>query len=275
MSSIMKFIPPLILTFLSCLLPVACEDAPPPPSKDYLIAGEKLEYVVKWMGIPAGEIVMTVDMDPDASTYEISIRARTNTMTSWVYNVRDNITSTLPANAFRTQRVARDLKEGRRHKIENLLFDSEGKKITVTSRNVSAHEPATTREHSAPDSRTLDSVAALFFLRTMDFSKEGATCHASVFEDKKCYTMAMTRVGQATLDMPAFGIRDTYIIEPSANFEGVFVTSGKLTMWVDCESLIPLRIKISIPIGWAMVELASSNHPKLISVSFRDRRGRR
>ena len=51
--------------------------------------------------------------------------------------------------------------------------------------------------------------------------------------------------------------------------------AGKLEFWLDEETRIPLRIRFDIPVGWAVLELTSANHPKLTSENYRQRRGKR
>lgn len=244
-------------------------------TSDYLVDKEKLVYVAKWTGIPAGEISMQTNLDTQGNFFGIELKAKTNFVLSMVYKVRDTIRTRIKIKSFSSSYYYKDVRQGRRHLEEIAIIDDTKLKIRYSKQNHSAGEKANVKlfDIKKDELPIQDPLSIIYLLRTLDFSKfESETIH--VFADKGVYRLKFRKIGESKISTVSFGTREVIHVEPTAEYQGAIVSSGKLELWLDRESRIPLRLKFSIPVGWAALELKESNHPLLISQSLRNRRNR-
>ena len=239
---------------------------------------EVLTYVAKWTGVPAGEIVMTsrIFKSGEIEFMDMSLSAKTNGMLSMVYKVKETIKSRVSGNLFKTLTFRKESKQGRRHYKENFDFDYSTATIKYEKNNLSKKSSPEKREYEIKEGvkQIFDPISVLYFLRTFEFSKENPISPAlSVFADKKGVYEVQYKLKKITyITSATYGRRKVYNIEPTAEFKGTIVNSGKLELWVDVETGVLLRIKMSIPIGYASLELRSAKGSDLKYKSFRYRR---
>jgi len=239
---------------------------------------EVLTYVVKWTGIPAGEIVMSsrIFKIDDNQFIDMSLSAKTNGMLSMVYKVHETIKSRASGNVFKSLTFKKESKQGRRHYKENFNFAYNEAVISYEKNNLAKKSSPEKREYKIKDGvkQIFDPLSVLYYLRTIKFSKDNPISPMmSVFADKKGVYEVQYKLKKIThITSAAYGRRKVYNIEPTAEFKGTIVNSGKLELWVDVETGVLLRIKMSIPIGYASLELRSAKGSDLKHTSFRHRR---
>jgi len=236
-----------------------------------LIDGERLAYAAKWTGIPAGELVMVTAKVPRLGDdmYELRLEANTNSFWSMVYRVRDVIHSRVNVREERSHYYYKDVKQGRRHLEEKTTINYEGKKIIHSKQNLPANEKANLKEFPIEETQNqlFDPLSMIYGLRKIDFSKPMNTTsdlnNFNVFADKGVYNLAF-RLGESeAIKLNNGEVREVWKIEPTAAYEGGIVDSGKLEIWLDKKTGIPLKLLFNIPVGWATLELNDSNHPDL------------
>lgn len=243
---------------------------------DKFFDGEELVYTAKWTGVPAGEIRMKTHRLP-GGRLKFELNAETNGFWSMVHKVRDVITSEVQEEPFSSIRYHKNAKQGRRHIEEVVDMDYENFKVKRSKQNHSANESANLDVFEIPEGVTSlqDPFSMIYYLRNFSFKDPKELDQKfHVFASKGVYSIFFKMLGEVNFDSAIFGERRAWNIEPSAEYEGSLVSKGRLELWIDCETGIPLRLMFHIPLGWATLELKTSNHPKLRSVSFRQRRRR-
>ena len=257
----------LPLFFLGSLAPIGAAGG--------FVDGEELSYVAKWTGVPAGELDMKTKM-LSPGHWQFEVQAKTNSFWSMVYKVRDKITSSVAEKPFRSLQYKKDEAQGRRHILEEVGVDYEKDSIRRSRQNLSAGENVSVEEFKLdPEIDAIqDPLSMIYLLRTFEFKNvQELDKTFSVFASKETYSLKFNLKEDLVFDSALFGQRRVWHLEPSAEYAGNLVTKGKLELWVDCETGIPLRLVFNIPVGWASLELKGTNNPKLQSTSFRQRRG--
>lgn len=239
-------------------------------------AGEELVYTVKWTGVPAGEIRMkTHRHGKDELRFEL--KAQTNGFWSMVHKVRDTIVSKVRESDFASLSYYKDSRQGRRHIEQSCSMEYAQSQVVRSRQNHSAKEQAKIDKFEIPEgvSSLKDPLSMIYFLRLFSYQNpEELKDTFHVFASKGVYGINFKHKAEVSFDSSIFGNRRAWNMEPSAEYEGSLVSKGRLELWVDCETGIPLRLMFHIPVGWATLELKTSNHPDLLSTSFRQRRRR-
>jgi hypothetical protein len=238
--------------------------------------GEELSYVVKWTGVPAGEIDMKTHRLGDEK-WQFELVAKTNSFWSMIHKVRDVVTADVSEKPFRSLVFKKDAAQGRRHILETIQMDYANSLVHRTKQNISAGEqPSTSEIKIEPSIESIqDPLSIIYLLRTFEFKhRQELDKKFHVFASKGIYELNFILKEELIFESSIFGPRRVWHIEPSAEYEGSLVSSGKLELWVDCDTGIPLRLVFNIPVGWATLELKSTNNPTLESTSFRQRRRR-
>lgn len=238
--------------------------------------GEELVYKASWTGVPAGEIRMKTS-EKKNGRFNFEMKAKTNSFWSLVFKVRDTVKSQVSLEPFRSHRYYKDTRHGRRHLEEIITMDYEAGVVHKSKQNHSAKEKARKKDFPMPEGTQAlcDPLSMIYAIRELDFQNpRSLNTPFNVFASKGTYDINFKLVKELELEDPIFGNRKVWRLEPSAEVDGALVTKGRLEMWVDRQSGIPLKIVFHIPVGWASLELTESNHPKLKSVSGKRRRRR-
>lgn len=245
-------------------------------SNSYLKDGEKLSYLVKWTGFNAGTIDLETKRNQklENKPYEIHLKAISNRMVSMFYKVNNDIISRIDDKQFKSKYYYKNIRQGKRHleEITHLKYDE--KKIKYSKQNISAKEKPGLKDFkmSSSDQLIQDPLSLIYFMRTLSFSEKKEKKGIKVFADKGIYQLDFKVIKKMDMKSLRFGTRSVYVIEPNAKIKGVFIKSGKLKLWIDQKTMIPLRMEFSIPVGWASLELNQSNHPNLKPSTYQSRR---
>jgi hypothetical protein len=247
--------------------------------------GEELVYSATWTGVPAGEISMDTVKIPryGDEIYEFRLKAETNSFWSMVYRVRDKIHSRINLKEGRSYYYYKDVRQGRRHLEEKTTINYDGLKIIHSKQNFSAKEKAHIKEHKMDPEKhklILDPLSMIYALRAIDFSKldqqsEKDKLKFIVFAGKGLYDLEFEVKKEEKVNLKAFEERDVWLLEPSAAYKGGIVDAGRLQIWLDKKTGIPLKLMFHIPVGWATLELRECNNSEIkkqVRKSFRRRR---
>lgn len=247
--------------------------------------GEKLEYAATWTGVPAGEISMDTVKIPryGEDIFEFRLKAETNSFWSMVYRVRDTIHSRINVKEGRSYYYYKDVRQGRRHLEEKTTINYDGLKIIHSKQNFSAKEKAHIHEYELDPKKheiVYDPLSMIYALRAVDFSKldqktEKQKMKFQVFAGKGLYELEFEVKGEEELDLKTFEKRKVWLVEPSAAYEGGIVDAGRLQIWLDKETGIPLKLMFHIPVGWATLELRECSNTDLKKEVKRSSRRRR
>jgi hypothetical protein len=241
---------------------------------------EVLTYVAKWTGVPAGEIVLSsrISQVGDQQYFDMGMFAKSTGVLKMVYKLRETIYTRVYANNFTSKRFKKESKQGRRHYKEDFVFDYEKQEVRFEKNNLINKGAPEKKVHKIEKKGDviLDPLSVLFYIRNLSFSKENSKSpELKVCADKKgIYTIQYKLVNISHINSTAFGRRKVYHIQPTAEFKGTIVDSGKLDLWVDVETGVLMRIKMSIPVGYASLELRSAKGSDLKYQSYKSRRKR-
>lgn len=213
-----------------------------------LRVGEKLTYAVYWMKMPVGRGVTHVkaitEIDGEL-VYQLVSYTKANKFIRLFYKVDDRITSYVTVDGFRPLRFEKKLEEGKRKKEETIEFDWEKKTATYykgIGKNRKKRKTISIKEN------TQDPLSCMFFLRSMQM-KVGEERIMTVSTGKKSWDVSVKPVGKTKLKIRNVGTFNVLCLEPTVDFEGLFVHDRKLTIWLDEETKIPLMVLADIPIG--------------------------
>lgn len=247
------------------------------PSQDLLDVanlGEKLVYMVKWKGIPAGEATFSVKpwqtKVNGRPAYYVVLETESNDFVSTFYEVRDKIKSYIDAETGHSLYFSRNIREGSYEADDFLQFDYDKKLQYYSSLKVEDGEKQRNEKAPRPIPGYLqDPLSVIYYLRHFDLSSD---------EDHLVLIGSRKNVGVLKLDvlkeervtLPDLGVFDTYVVNlangdtTKSNYEPkIFVAKGKVTVWVEKHTNIPVMINVGVPIlGTADITLHhSSNSP--------------
>jgi hypothetical protein len=217
-----------------------------PPPLGAPQAGERLRYEVRWLGIPIGTGELGVERAnaPDGTPgFLLTARARSNEFLSAFCPVEDTIRSFLAEDGERALWSEKNLREGSYRAHERMDFDY--------ARGVARYKSFTNgSEKEVPlEGPTHDVLSAFAWFRTRPVGV-GETLRTRVLADEKNWTLEVRVLRAESLELRGRGARASFLVEPVAQFKGVFVRRGRA--WVHFsadERRIPLKIRMNTPFG--------------------------
>jgi hypothetical protein len=207
--------------------------------------GEGMVYRIYWGVIPVGEATITTAWirDNGRTLLEVSYRARSNKVLSTLYPVDDTIKTLVEPETFRPVSFTMDMREGRHRKQELTTFDYEG--------GVGRWQSLLKNKEKtfAIDAETRDLVTFMYFARRQGFTP-GAEHKFRVMADEKVYDLAIkARKDLETIDLPNHGEVSCLRLDPEAQFNGIFMRTGKATVWVSNDSRrLTTKVSASVPV---------------------------
>lgn len=214
-----------LLLYLGSSLAVKSESEPLPEL--WFPVGEELTYRIYWGVIPVAKTVATSEwVEEDGRTLlAIRYRTRSNKVIATVYPVNDLIESIIDPVTFLPVRFTKKLSEGRYETEETTLFDHEAGEAHWHSFKHDSDKTFPIEK----DTRCL--VSFSYFLRKKEFVPKEKQEYR-VMADDKIYDLWLN-VGKYTrVKLPRYGKRSSIEIEPEAAFDGLFIRTGKINLWV-------------------------------------------
>lgn len=230
---------------------------PPDPVPDVgFPVGEQLVYGIYWGVVPVGEAHAWTEWD----TYEgrpvlaIRFRTRSNKVLSAMYPVDDFIESLVEPSTFRTLRFIKKINEGSNHYDQVTTFDHEKHTAHWLSK-------LDDREHVLEiEPGTLDMPTLMYSLRKRDFA-EGEKAKFVVLADEKVYELNILCEKVETIKAAGRKV-PSLKMEPQAAFNGVFVSKGRMWVWVSRDTRrILTRMSIEVPVGRVHLNLKTVTGP--------------
>ncbi len=218
------------------------------------VAGERLEYRVRWGVLNVGRAVLEVE-GAAAGTVVLRATARTRGWIDPIYPVRDRVESTVLAAELRPLRLDKRTKEGH-GKAERVQveFDREA----GVARYAKDGEP---REPLPLPGEYQDPLSCIYAYRALAPGAEGEV-DLQVTDGKRMIAGSFREVGRERVRTPA-GEFDTVIVEPSIEgLGGVFRKSkkAKLVIWfTDDARRRPVRLYREVAGGRCTMELAAAD----------------
>jgi hypothetical protein len=256
--------------------PVATKDEYPRHrnAKLDLVEGEKLTYAIKWGAVDAGLATLSVkrkeQLGPDGPlVWNIQCKTRSNAFVSVFYDVKDDIMSLVDVEGGYTRMFDMDKNEGNYHASERIEFDYKTMEASyVKTRKELFSEKTRSRIIKIPEEagRVHDPLSCLYYARTLDL-QVGSEHKLTVNTDRKNWVMNLKVIREEEQDIAGLGKVQCLVIEPVAQFQGIFVRKGSMTVWVEKQTRIPLMMKVKIPIGSASAVLTKAENSPLSKVA--------
>ncbi|MDI6775122.1 MAG: DUF3108 domain-containing protein [Verrucomicrobiota bacterium] len=219
--------------------------------------GEELHYHIMWAKALVGRatIITAWTREGDRPLLKVAYWARSNRALSKIYPVNDLIVALIDPATFRPVRFDLNLKEGKFHRKETTLFDYETKTAIWTSavKNKARTFPI--------EDDTRDLVTFMYYMRSKEF-RAGTNLNERVMADDKIYDLHILADRDETVQLPNYGQVNCLRLEPTAEFDGIFVRSGKVSMWVSRDSRnLCAMLKAEAPVGSVQAVLSRVRGP--------------
>jgi len=230
--------------------------------------GEKMQYVLKYGAIPAGEATLEVhDLDEinGESAYHFVLTARSNSFVDIFFKVRDRIDSYADTEMQHSLYYKKDQKEGKTRRNIKVDFNWRENESTYVNFN---SEPKIISLLPG----TFDPLSVFYFSRLLDFQKIKEFEHP-ITDGQKNLQGILRVIGEETISVPA-GTYETLVLEPDLqNVEGVFSKKqrAKIKLWITKdERRLLVQMKSKAIVGSFVAELTAVEGHKPVTVSSLD-----
>ena len=220
--------------------------------------GERWVYAATWNGIPMGTAALeAVDLRQvqGRQALHVAATAQLSAGLRLFYHLKDEVATDLDVETGLPLRFTKHIEEGKRLKDEYIVFDHAGKVSTYYRQDTGDGETSFTpiRAVYVPEG-VHDALSCLFRARALAL-KEGREEVIRVTTDEKTYDTRLTALGRETVTLDAFGALKAIRLGPSLEYEGVLPNKGRMRLWVEEGTRIPLVVEVEIKIGTVRVEL--------------------
>jgi hypothetical protein len=248
-----------LLAFLAVSLTRTAENVPQP-----FTPGETLTYDVTWSVFRAGWVTATLRSAGEGSNdaYEVTATARTQGFVSLLYDVNDEFRSYFSPQTLCSQRIVKNVNEGRRHKNTLIVFDTRRGVALLDERDSRhANAPVIRAENEIP-ACVEDVVTAFYYLRRQHL-EVGHTIELPVNDGSKTQRVVAEVQAREKVQTP-MGVFDAFRVEPKGInplLHGLLKSKGRMLIWFSADNQeLPLRIKTTISIGSITGILRSVSH---------------
>jgi hypothetical protein len=232
-----------------------------------LAEGEKLTYAVKWGAVDAGMATLSVkrkeQLGPGGPlVWNVQCKTRSNAFMSIFYEVRDDIKTLVDTEGGFTRLFDMEQNEGNYHATERIEFDyaaMEAKYVKTTQKLL--EQKTRTKVISLRD-KVQDPLSCLYYIRGLDMAV-GSEHKMTVNTNKKNWTMSLKVLREEEQEFSGLGKVTCLVVEPVAEFQGIFVRKGKATVWLEKQTKVPMMMRVSIPIGSASAVLVKAENSPL------------
>lgn len=207
--------------------------------------GETLTYRLHWGFIPIGEArVWNEWAEFDGrELLAIRVRIRTNAFMDAIYPVNDFLESLVEPEGFLPVRFERNVSEGRYRLHEVTTFDHKAGKAHWR------HLLKGTEETFSIESDTRDIISFMYHTRSRKLEPH-SEYKFRVMADEKIYNVEVKTHGYDRFRLPGFNWVESLKVEPTANFEGLFVRVGRAAMWVSGdERRLCTKASVEVPVA--------------------------
>ena len=210
--------------------------------------GERIDFNVSWMGIPAGTTTMSVAEKQEENpqkVFKLFLETRSNKFISTFYKVRNKIESLIDSEDFSAISFHANLRQGRHRKIKEIFFDCSNNKLTFIKNGKEGR-------HDIPQD-TFDSLSSFYYLRTKELIP-GKDVKINTFSNGKLYNVTVKILKREQIKVKA-GTFETIKVQPIIKHNDVFKNKGDIFIWLtDDDNKLPVLIKTEVKIGHVMAE---------------------
>jgi hypothetical protein len=210
--------------------------------------GERLVFDVGYSFITAGEAVFSIpaiETIGGKECYQVLFTVVSTPTFSLFYKVDDRYETMLDKKGIFPWRFNQRLREGKYKYDFTAEFDQLNNIAIVND-----------KRYPVPP-YVYEAVSALYFVRTVDFSKlkPGGRFYLQNFYKDSTYQLAVKFVGYQQVEVEA-GIFNCIIVEPLMKEGGLFKSEGSIIIWMtDDERKIPIKVSTKVVVGSIDAEL--------------------
>ena len=242
--------------FLSIIVSLKAQETQPVKSIDSLrtinqtafALNERLVYDVNYSFITAGQAVFSipsVDSIHGRECYQVLFTVNSTPTFSFFYKVDDRYETMLDNKGIFPWRFTQRIREGKYKNDFAAEFD-QLKNVAVTKAG----------SYSIPP-YVHDVVSAMFYVRTLDYSKcrPGEKIHLQNFFKDTTYQLAVKFLGYQQISVDA-GKFNCVLVEPLIMEGGLFKSEGRIIIWMtNDDRKIPVKVSTKVIVGSIDAEL--------------------
>lgn len=214
--------------------------------------GEKLTYQIYWGILAVGQSVATTSWvwDEDRWLIEIKFRTKSDGILTSMYPVDDTVVTLIDPETLRPLQHNLDLSEGKNRRLTFTRFDwAKGQ-----AKYLKKHEDKEDEIKIIPlKEGSRDLVSFMYFLRQTPFVDK-KLYEFEVLSDYKMYDLAVKTGGKDKIRLEKYGKVQSLKLLPEAKFEGIFVRSGKMQLWLSADKA-QLLTKLVLDTPFANVKI--------------------
>jgi len=234
------------------------------PANLGLRVNERLVYDIRINAVPAGKALLEVQgvegEEKVPQAWQIRLTTRSTRAVSWFfYDVDDLAKSKIDTKGGFSRFYSMRRNEGEIKTRETIHFNYDiGSMEAVYERPRSDGQ---LRAYKVPlTGKVLDPLAALYYLRALklpDLQPDDVR-YLPICAEARVWNTALKVKALERIDVGYLRGRLCVVFEPEVEFRGLFERKGKMLVWVDVATGIPLKMAAETPIGLADVVLSDA-----------------
>ena len=199
---------------------------------------EKLIYDINFRRFNAGEAKFETKVDTFANhtVYKITSITKTNKFLDRFYKIRDKINLWVNYEDFSLLKAKKNIHQGNYKKKHSISIDYKRSKAVFNNKEINVN------------SKVYDPISAIFFYRTLDFSKIQDYSFTS-FESGKLKDISI-KVYKTEIIKNSLGKFECYVLRPySKDGKPIFKNKGQMTIWISKNEKLPIKIEQNTSVG--------------------------
>jgi len=222
--------------------------------------GETLTYDVTWSVFRAGEVSATLSAmggSPQAA-YQVTATARSAGFVSLLYDVNNVFRATFNPETMCSERIDKQVSEGRRHKRTEIDFDYTRRLAHLDERDLTRPEAPLKRADLDIPACVEDLVTAFYYVRRQRL-EVGHTIEVPVNDGSKTQHVSLEVQAIEKVETP-LGTFEAYRTEPKV-VSPLLRRKGRMLIWFSADDRhLPLRIRALIVVGSITGTLRAIGH---------------
>tara|TARA_B000000557_G_scaffold65074_2_gene51234 strand:+ start:3488 stop:4192 length:705 start_codon:yes stop_codon:yes gene_type:complete len=199
---------------------------------------EKLIYEINFKKFNAGEARFETKIDTltNQAVYKITSTTKTNKFLDKFYKIRDLITLWVDYEDLSLLKAKKNIKQGNYKRKHDIAINYKESKAIFNNKEININ------------SKVYDPISAIFFYRTLDFSKIQDYSFTS-FENGKLKDISI-KVYKTEIIKNSLGKFECYVLRPfSKNGKPIFKNKGQMTIWISKKEKLPIKIEQNTSVG--------------------------
>jgi hypothetical protein len=218
---------------------------------DSFIPGETAEYRITWMGLPLAWSKTSIEPINEDGRELVRLRMESKSYKAYnhIYKVDDLTDVFIDPETALPVRIDLRINEGGRKRSHLTTFHHD--------KQIALFQDRITKEfREVPITKTTQDVYSFIYAnRNTPFEQLTGKTHR-LYADGKMYELGMNILEEDRITVPNHGRVECVVVEPIAEFDGMFVRKGKILFWVSKEKhRMVTCVKAKVPVGKVTAKL--------------------